>query len=101
MYHYVNTYSEKYPAPWYDDFSYDIKTVVVEEGVTSIGNYAFYQCGELATVELADSVLPSAATPSQAATPWSPSSSPPLSPRSPSAASPPAAPCLRSSGTRT
>ena len=56
MYHYVNTYSEKYPAPWYDDFSYDIKTVVVEEGVTSIGNYAFYQCGELTTVELADSV---------------------------------------------
>ena len=56
MYNYLNTYSEKYPAPWYDDFSYDIKTVVVEEGVTSIGNYAFYQCAELATVELAESV---------------------------------------------
>ena len=56
MYNYLNTYADKYPAPWYDDFSYDIKTVVVEEGVTSIGNYAFYQCGELTTVELADSV---------------------------------------------
>lgn len=30
-------------APWYADFGYDISQVVIEEGVTSIGAYAFFE----------------------------------------------------------
>ena len=56
MYNYTVSYSESYPAPWYNEYNNDIKTVVVEEGVTSVGNYAFYQCGNLTEVTLADSV---------------------------------------------
>lgn len=34
----------------------DIKSVVINEGVTRIGNYAFYNCSGLAKVTIADSV---------------------------------------------
>lgn len=42
-------------APWYINHS-DIKSVVVESGVTSIGKYAFYYCENLESVTLPDSV---------------------------------------------
>lgn len=35
----------------------DIKTVIVEEGITHIGNYTFYQCNELIDVVISDSVI--------------------------------------------
>ncbi len=46
-----------YPTdnPWYSMCS-KIKSITVEEGVTSIGNYAFYDCSEVKKVTLADTV---------------------------------------------
>ena len=41
--------------PW-ESYEDSIKEVVVEDGVTTIGNYAFYHCGKLITVTLPDSV---------------------------------------------
>ena len=43
-------------APWYDDYSSDITSIVIENGVTSIGSSAFYGCGNIESVEIASSV---------------------------------------------
>ncbi len=43
------------PAPWYDIRS-SVKSVAVGEGITNIGNYAFYECTSLTDVTLADTV---------------------------------------------
>lgn len=38
--------TKKKRAPWAEDaYKAQVKTVVIEEGVTDIGEYAFYQCG--------------------------------------------------------
>lgn len=42
-------------APWYSSRS-SIKSVVIEEGVTNIGEYAFYDCTSLESVTLTESV---------------------------------------------
>lgn len=42
-------------APWLG-YQNSITTLVVEEGVTSIGSYAFWRCSKLATASIADSV---------------------------------------------
>ena len=44
--------------PWISDpFAYKtVKKVTIQNGVTSIGNFAFYECRNLASVEMADSV---------------------------------------------
>ncbi|MDE6426810.1 MAG: leucine-rich repeat protein [Ruminococcus sp.] len=42
-------------APWYE-YIENIKEVVVEDGVTSIGNHAFIDCAKLTSVTLPDSV---------------------------------------------
>ena len=41
--------------PWYNNRN-AIKNVVIENGVTSIGNYAFYYCFNLRSVTIGDSV---------------------------------------------
>ncbi len=41
--------------PWYSHWSV-INTVVIEQGATSIGNYAFYYCSSLESVTIPDSV---------------------------------------------
>ena len=41
--------------PWYDDRS-TVRSVIVGDGVTSIGSRAFYGCGSLTSVSLPDSV---------------------------------------------
>ena len=52
----MEDYFSKYNVPWYD-YNSKVKTIVVEEGVTSIGDYAFYDCGDyLTSVTLADSI---------------------------------------------
>ena len=45
----------KTPAPW-EDYSGLIKSIVINDGVTSIGNYAFYNCSSLTSVTIPDSV---------------------------------------------
>ena len=40
-------------APWFDFYS-QVKTVVIENGVTSIGEYAFYKCSSLTSVTIPD-----------------------------------------------
>ena len=38
-------------APWFDDRA-SIRTVIVQNGVTSIGNWAFYRCDALTSVPI-------------------------------------------------
>ena len=48
-------YTSASPAPWNDQKEI-ITKVTVQDGVTSVGNYAFYQYGKIAEVTMADSV---------------------------------------------
>ncbi len=50
-------YNFEYPnyAPWYSSRS-SIKTVIIEDGATSIGNYAFLYCSSLTSVTIPNSV---------------------------------------------
>jgi len=43
-------------APWYDYGYNSIKKVVINNGVTTIGNYAFSDCYEIEKIEIPDSV---------------------------------------------
>ena len=43
-------------APWYEQKS-SVQRVVIEDGVTTIGNYAFYECKNLATASIPNSVV--------------------------------------------
>ena len=53
----MNGYSSDYnkTAPW-KSFYETMKTVLINDGVTSIGNYAFYECTELTSISLPDSI---------------------------------------------
>lgn len=53
---YTSSSSYTNNAPW-KNYADDIKSVVVEKGVISIGAYAFYKCKNLTDVSLADSVI--------------------------------------------
>ena len=43
-------------APWYRSFSESIQTVLLPDGLTSIGSYAFYNCTGLTSVTIPDGV---------------------------------------------
>lgn len=47
--------TDYYSAPWYNRRG-EIRAVIIENGVTSIGNYAFYYCTGLTSVTIPDSV---------------------------------------------
>ena len=49
-------YGNSNRAPWYSQKD-TIKAVVIESGVTTIGNYAFDQCSNLTSVSIPDSVV--------------------------------------------
>ena len=51
MYDFVNYES----VPWYENKSY-IKNVVIESGITSIGDFAFYYCKSLSNITIPNSV---------------------------------------------
>lgn len=42
-------------TPWYE-YHEKTKTILVEEGVTGIGSYAFYECDSLVDIDLADTI---------------------------------------------
>ena len=48
-------YSSYSSIPWYSN-RLSIKTVIFNDGVTSIGNYAFYRCSKLTSVTLSNSI---------------------------------------------
>ncbi len=48
-------YSSSSPVPW-NSYSTEIRTVIIDNGVESIGNYAFYDCVALISVTLPGSV---------------------------------------------
>ena len=43
-------------APWHDSHSASVKKLVVEDGITSIGNNAFSDCESLVSAELAEGI---------------------------------------------
>ena len=45
----------RYHTPWINDAS-KIKSLIVDDGITNVGKYAFYICYGLKTIELAQSV---------------------------------------------
>ena len=49
------SYSSSSRAPWYRNHS-SIESVVIENGVTTIGKFAFYYCTSLTSVTIGDSV---------------------------------------------
>ena len=51
----MNNYSYKSEVPWYS-YQSQIKSVTIEEGVTSIGSYAFYGLTNLTSISIAEGV---------------------------------------------
>ena len=47
----MDDYGTPSPAPWLDYFS-SIKSVVISEGITTVGNYAFYKCSKITSVSI-------------------------------------------------
>ena len=54
MYNYKNSWGER--APWYEDYTDYITSVVISDGITSVGDWAFYTCRKLSSVSLPDSL---------------------------------------------
>ena len=51
----MQNYSSVSPAPWYDSRD-SVTSVIMRDGATSIGDYAFYNCANLAEVRIPSSV---------------------------------------------
>ena len=51
----MNDYSSNSRAPWYS-YRGQIQTAVIESGVTTIGNNAFYECYRLTSINIPNSV---------------------------------------------
>jgi len=51
----MNNYYSTSSAPW-GTYCQDIQTVIIEDGVTSIGSYTFYNCNSLTSASIPNSV---------------------------------------------
>ncbi|MCD7777695.1 MAG: leucine-rich repeat protein [Clostridiales bacterium] len=51
----MTDYTSKTSVPW-DSYLSEIRAIVIEDGVTSIGNRAFYNCSKLNGITISDSV---------------------------------------------
>lgn len=51
----MENYTSSFYAPWKDNGT-SIKKVVISNGVTIIGNYAFYECSSVTEITISDSV---------------------------------------------
>ena len=51
----MTNYSNREPAPWYSRRG-EIKKIVIEDGVTNIGDFAFYDCKSLTSITIPNSV---------------------------------------------
>lgn len=51
----MTNYDNSFDLPWRDSLT-AIKTATIEDGVTSIGNYAFQYCTDLTNIAISDSV---------------------------------------------
>ena len=51
----MNRYKSAQSAPW-DGYKSEIKSIIIEEGVTTIGNYAFKNCTSLIYVSIPDTL---------------------------------------------
>ncbi len=51
----MTDYSTEDPAPW-NEFASEIETVIINDGVTSVGAYSFYGCTQLTSVVLPESI---------------------------------------------
>ncbi|MBR2299308.1 MAG: leucine-rich repeat protein [Alphaproteobacteria bacterium] len=54
MWGYDDNYG-RWHKPWQNE-NWSFKTVIVEDGITSVGRNAFFQCSNIETIELAQSV---------------------------------------------
>ena len=52
----TNSYTSGNVAPWYEEHRKMIRKIVIEDGITSIGNQNFRQCVNVTDVEIADTV---------------------------------------------
>lgn len=52
----MTNYSNREPAPWYSRRG-EIKKIVIEDGVTNIGDFAFYDCTSLTSITIPNSVM--------------------------------------------
>lgn len=51
----MEDYADTYYVPWYSNRE-SIKSAIIEDGVTSIGDYAFYNCVNLTSIEIPNGV---------------------------------------------